>query len=89
MMKLVCAIYDTQAKVYASPFYMNTKGEAVRAFSDAVNDAQMGSLNKHPQDFLLFCIGEWDDNTGKLVSYSPPERLALGSDFVRKEVLTK
>lgn len=82
MTKLMCAVYDTVSKVYAPPFYVSTKGEAVRSFSNAVNDKSMGDLNKHPKDFLLFLLGQWDDNSGLLTAVQPPERIGLGSDFV-------
>lgn len=82
MKKLACSIYDSVAKVYVNPFYCGTKGEALRSFSNAVNDKQMGDLHKHPKDFLLYVIGEWDDVEGLLTAVVPPERLGLASDFV-------
>ena len=82
MIKKMCSVYDTVAKVYAPPFYVNTVGEAVRSLANAVNDKNMGDLCKHPKDFILFEIGSWDDNTGLLTAVVPPERLGLASDFV-------
>lgn len=82
MIKIMCAVYDTVSKVYAPPFYVNTKGEALRSLANAVNDKNMGDLAKHPKDFILFEVGSWDDLTGRLESVVPPERLAIASDFV-------
>lgn len=86
MIKKMFCVFDTQSKVFATPFYQATVGEAVRAFGDAVNDPQMGSLHKHPEDFLLFEVGTFDDNSGLLEATIPPNRHAIGSDFVKKLV---
>lgn len=85
MTKLMCCVFDTVSKVYAPPFYAVTKGEAIRSFANAVNDKNMGDLNKHPKDFLLYVIGSFEDTSGLLTAVSPPERLGLGSDFVMAE----
>lgn len=85
MTKIMCAVYDTVAKVYAPPFYVNTKGEALRSLSNAVNDKQMGDLAKHPSDFILYVIGSFDDNAGLLTAVVPPEKLGIASDFVNVE----
>jgi len=61
MTKLVCAVYDSVSKVYANPFCALSKGDAIRSFSNAVNDKNMGDLNKHPKDFLLYLLGSFDD----------------------------
>lgn len=85
MIKKVFSVYDTQAKVYVNPFYQSTIGEAVRAFGDAVKDPQNGTLNKHPEDFILYEIGEWNDNSGVIEALIPPSRCAAGSDY--KEIV--
>lgn len=87
MVRLACSIYDSVAKVYVNPFYCATKGEALRSFSNAVNDKNMGDLNKHPKDFILYLIAEFDDQKGLMSSVIPPERLGLASDFVELEVV--
>lgn len=84
MVKQMFAVYDTVSKVYAPPFYGVNRGDAIRSFSNAVNDKNMGDLNKHPKDFLLYLLGSFDDLTGKLEAVTPPERLGLGSDFVEE-----
>lgn len=82
MINLVCSVYDTVSKVYAPPFYAVNRGDAIRSFSNAVNDSKMGDLNKHSKDFLLFALAEFDNQSGMFVPFGTPERLGLGSDFV-------
>lgn len=81
-MKLsVFAIYDTKALVYGTPFFMDSPGRAVRAFSDLANDRQ-SAINKHPSDYMLWEIAIFDDNTGRFVSLDIPKNWGLGSDFL-------
>lgn len=81
-MKLkIFSIYDTKALSYGVPFFMQTTASAVREYGDLVND-ERSSIHKHPSDYVLFQIGEYDDGTGVVVSVSPYSNLGLGSDFV-------
>ncbi len=65
-------IYDTKAKAYLPPFFLGETGQAVRHFTDAVNDGQ-SAFNKHPEDYTLFEIGGYDDATGLVNSFEGPE----------------
>lgn len=61
----VCTIRDAQLSTYSPPFYTKTKGEARRSFRDAVNNTDPNNmLKKHPEDFSLWAVGLWDDETG-------------------------
>jgi hypothetical protein len=75
------AVYDTKAQCYAPPFFMASVGSAVRAFGDLANDRQ-STINKHPEDYILYEIGTFDDNKGQLVAKLPVVSLGHGSDFV-------
>lgn len=70
MKHLVCAILDSKVGVYSPPMCFRTKGEAIRSFSDACGDDKL-PFGKHPADYRLFLIGEFDDNAGSLSSVSP------------------
>lgn len=72
MQKLkIFAVYDKKSVAYANPFYFHQKGQAIRAFEDAVNDPQ-SPLSKHPEDFAIFEIGEWNDTTGVITPLPNP-----------------
>lgn len=68
---LIFAVYDKKSLAYANPFYYHQKGQALRGFDDAVNDPQ-SPLQKHPEDFQLFQIGEWNDTTGVITPLPNP-----------------
>ena len=66
-MKLnVYSIFDSAAKAYTNPFFMHNDGLAIRAFADNVNSEQENNISKHPDQFTLFRIGEFDDASGEI-----------------------
>ena len=57
------SVFDTKADFWAPPFFARTHEEALRAFSVAANDRQH-QWGRHPADFSLFYVGEFDEFTG-------------------------
>lgn len=70
----VFAVYDNVAKAYATPFYMQNKGMAIRAFADNINATEENQLSKHPENFSLYQVATWDDQKGLV---TPVERPVL------------
>lgn len=64
------AVYDRKALVYQVPFASLTDGAAVRMLSDAVADSNT-MLSRHPNDYVLFYVGDFDDSKGALEAASP------------------
>ena len=58
-------IYDVAAGTYMRPFFCGQDGEARRGFSDIALDASH-QVGQHPEDYTLYRVGSWNDNTGKL-----------------------
>lgn len=75
--------YDAKAEYYMTPFLMNTRGEALRAFQDIANDPQ-SAICKHPEDFSLFEIGEYDSLTGRVENLIAPLSLGKALEFKRE-----
>lgn len=71
----VYTVRDTATEAFMSPFHAPTPGAAIRMFTDTVNDPN-SMLHKHPNDFYLFKIGDYDDATG---TYENCAHHALGS----------
>lgn len=74
------AIRDTKADAYMQPFFCATNGMAVRAFKDGVNDDK-SPFFKHPEDYVLFELGTYDDSSGVLSSLSSPVSLGVGIEY--------
>lgn len=64
------SVYDRKALTYNPPYYAPTDGAAIRIIADAANDAN-SSLGRHPHDYVLFCLGEYDDQKGLLTPMQP------------------
>ena len=80
-MKLqVIAIYDSKAKCYSAPMTFVALGTATRAFEDEVNNPQ-SPYNKHPEDYTLFHLGEFDDQSAQFSPLETPYSLGVATVF--------
>jgi hypothetical protein len=70
MKQQIYSIHDSKAEAFLPPFFLNNKHLAIRAFTDGINDPNT-SLYKHPEDYSLFHLGEFDDDTGSIVPITP------------------
>lgn len=70
MKKLIFTVYDEKSEAYLQPFFLDTIGQAQRAVTDCVNDSNH-QFGRHPSDYTLFQLGEYDDSTGKITSPVP------------------
>lgn len=59
-------LYDAKALTYSPPFYATAHGAAVRMVMDLASD-QNTSVGRHPSDFSLYCVGQWNDAVGCLL----------------------
>lgn len=74
----MCSVMDTAIEAYMTPMFFKSKGEAIRAFSDAVKDDKL-AFHAHPEHYILFMIGVFDDQSGSLEP-SAPQVLLTASD---------
>lgn len=81
MIQKVFSVRDSKALAFLQPFFSSATGSALRALGDAVTDGK-SPLSVHPEDYILYEIGSFDDQTGELVAVSPIKMLAAASDFV-------
>lgn len=77
---IVCSVRDDAVNAFMQPFFARSKNEARRSFGDAVADPKM-EFGKHPKDYALVCLGEWDD-AGIMNVYDTFEQLAHAMDYV-------
>jgi hypothetical protein len=67
MVKKVFTVYDEKSEAYLQPFFLDTIGQAKRAITDCVNDPNH-NFGKHPSDYTLFYICNFDDTSGKFLN---------------------
>lgn len=58
-------VFDRKSGVYHAPYFAVSDGAAVRSFADLANDPQT-QVGRHPGDYVLYRIGEFDDASGLL-----------------------
>ena len=68
------SIYDQCAKAYNQPLFMLSDEVAQRSFTDAVNDPETNFF-KHPSDYTMFYLGEFDDSSGTFELASQPIKI--------------
>lgn len=79
-MPKIFAIYDSKVESYGRPMFFLTKGEALRSWSDIINDDK-SAFHKHPEDFTLFELGEFDETSGKIQQLPTPVSLGVAIEF--------
>lgn len=81
MKHVVVSVRDRAADTFGRPFFVAALGAAIRAFSDEVNrESADNAIFHHPEDFDLYEVGSFDDDTGDLVAVQP-RMVAVGKDI--------
>jgi len=73
-------IYDSKAEAYMQPFFAKSTGEALRSFSDTCQDKNH-IFAKHPEDFTLFELGTWDEQTSNFVIFESKKSLGVAIEY--------
>lgn len=79
MRLMIVAVRDRALDAYLRPFFVNALGGAIRGFQDEINRAD-GEMFKHPDDYDLYHLGDWDDETGQFTSQQP-KQIAIGKNL--------
>ena len=81
MLHKIFVVRDAKVEAYAKPIFVRSRGEGLRSFTDAVND-NTTEFARHPEDYALFEIGVYDDDTGLVEPHVQPELIAKAVDLV-------
>lgn len=70
MIRKVYVVRDAKASAFIGGLILSDNNlTAIRSFSAAVNNAE-SAMYHNPEDYAMFCIGEYDDVAGKLTGAS-------------------
>lgn len=80
------AIKDRALNAFMTPFFTQTVNQAIRMFQDEINRKE-SPMHAHPDDYDLWHLGEWNDDTGLLVvdpddRVELPKQLAIGKNLI-------
>ncbi|AXH74195.1 MAG: nonstructural protein [Microviridae sp.] len=81
-------VHDSAVKVFLpapQTLFARTHGEAERNFRAVVNDPKSGHLHNHPEQFTLFYVGDYDDETGVPTPRNAPEAILSGAQAKETE----
>jgi len=78
MKSLVFAVKDAALDSFDRPFTMPTTAIACRMFYDEISNPET-QWSKHPDDYGLYVVGEFDHDTGFLDNREPM-RIAWGRE---------
>lgn len=77
----IIVLRDIRANVHTQPEMWPMEQQAVRAFEDRCQSGDPKDLvARHPQDFELLVIGEYEDHSGVILEYKGADRkqIAIG-----------
>ena len=74
------AVYDNKAGAFLAPFFMPNVPMAVRIFTECASDDQH-MFGRHPNDYTLFELAEFDDNTARITPLDVPNSLGLAAGY--------
>lgn len=64
------SLFDRKAGAFMTPFFMPSRGLAVRAVTDLATDLST-TVARHSGDFALFELGVFDDHLGRFTDAIP------------------
>jgi len=82
MLLQIVSVKDRAANAFGRPIFVTAIGQAIRSFQDEINRvADNNEMNKHPDDFDLWHLGTFNDQTGELEQLLEPVQLAIGKQL--------
>lgn len=82
------AVFDQKAQAYGNPVFFRTHGEATRVLEDEILKGDT-LIAKHPEDFVLFFIGHFDEVSGVMSVEDVPLTLGRASDLAAAQVASE
>ncbi|AZL82940.1 hypothetical protein [Apis mellifera associated microvirus 61] len=70
------SVFDKKTGLYSDPFFVRHLGDALRQW-DIVRKNPDTKYGKNPEDFDLFTVGVFDDESGELIK-EKPQHIASG-----------
>lgn len=80
MVLKIFSVYDSKAEFHNTPFFMQSRGEAIRGFKEMADDGQT-AIGRHPADFTLFELGEYDNLKATFSLHPTPVSLGLALEL--------
>lgn len=82
MLKIIVAVKDRAVEAFGQPFFVRHTNEAIRSFKEEIN--RSGSdIGNHADDYDLYHLGTFDDESGTVVGNAGIELIVRGKDLIQ------
>lgn len=78
----IVSVKDRALDAFGRPFYLPTIASAERSFTDEVNNKE-STIYAHPEDYDLFLLGEFVEETGQFECLALPQLICRAQDVKR------
>lgn len=80
------SVFDSKMASFGHPYATQRDEAAIRSFSDAVNNpAKENDWYRHPEDYSLYRIGEFDNDSAKLTPCLPEPLITASAARATRE----
>uniref|UniRef100_A0AAU8B624 Nonstructural protein n=1 Tax=Dulem virus 196 TaxID=3145673 RepID=A0AAU8B624_9VIRU len=86
-LEYVYSVYDSCVGSFEGPFLSVNDGTAIRVISDTIF-RQDNMIQRHPEDYKMFCLGEFDLYTGELKGTKPRQVINFVDIIPKKNLNT-
>lgn len=83
MILKIFSIRDAAAEAFFPPFFMATRGMAMREFETACKNTE-SNIGRYPSQFNLYELGEFDDAVGTIDVHPEPHLVIQGLSMAPK-----
>lgn len=80
----IFSVLDTRAGHFLNPFSDTSSVQALRGFEQACGEPN-SAFNRHPDDFALMELAEFEPSTGTLNVHAAPVNLASARSMLRRD----
>ena len=80
----IVSVYDVKADIFSTPVFTASQATAKRDFADVAQNPE-SKICKHPEDYRLFLLGMFDDETGTVESVLRPVLLISALEAINPD----
>lgn len=81
----IFTLYDTASESYQMPVFSRNDNSAIRELVTSINFNKDSLVYFNPDDFLLYCVGDFDNESGQITS-SLPRLVGRVGEFLKRGV---
>lgn len=87
--KLISCLRDVKAESCGPISTFDTERDLIRSLQEFTKAHPESLPAAHPHDFVVYVVGEWDQDSGQMIAYDAPKTLGSLFDMItpKREVV--